>query len=293
MLPSLRQRDNQCVKFAWAEAAVRLCAVPFCVADLSALDTTAALSVQSLAASLHIEDVLAQSTSVTPLLLLLLQKIEAASKSSEATNVSERATFCVALLVLIKARSPGKTFPISCTKLLLELLLRFLKEKDLFTQDVCCMSLCHLYDTADRTSATETAVMAGLAGQSVTVAEYIAQEVTVALTREKRAIQPAGYTVGATASPAASRAPAATTAAATAAAPAETGAVAGGGGGAPPPRDDAHLMQAAVAAAAELGVGLRFTSGAEEISASQAEQLPQDYVVYSTICKLAKVVRRK
>lgn len=287
MLPDLRLRENQCVKFAWAEAIVQLCALPITTADLCACDASAAATVQALASTLRVEDALGQVATITPLLMYLLHLIDVSVKNSEQGNVAERSTYCVTLLVLIKRCAPGKIFPKAITKLILELLLKFMKEKDLFIQDVCCMSLCHLYDTADRTTVTETAVMAGLAGQSVTVAEYIAQEVTVALTREKRAIQPAGYNVGAT-SPAASRAPATT--ATTNAAPAETGAVAGGGGGAPPPRDDAHLLQAAVAAAAELGVGLRFSSGTEEISASQTEQLPQDYVVYSTICKLAKVV---
>lgn len=289
MKPELRQRESQCFKFAWAEAVVRLCVLPISTTDLFACESDPvdfAESVRKLAAKLHMEEAVAQATTVTPLLLHLLGGIElsAVKTSSEPTSVSERSTYCVALLVFIKKCSPGSTFPKPITKMLLELLLRFLKDKDLFIQDVCCMSLCHLYHTADRTTVSETAVMAGLAGQSVTVAEYIAQEVTVALTREKRAVQPAGYNVGATSAPSRNTAAATT-------APAETGAVAGGGGGAPPPRDDAHLMQAAVAAAAELGVGLRFASGTEEINASPTEQLPQDYVVYSAICKLAKVVR--
>jgi len=52
------------------------------------------------------------------------------------------------------------------------------------------------------------------------------------------------------------------------------------------------LMQAAVAAAAELGVGLQFGAGGEELGSQhqQADQLPQDYVVYATICKMAKQV---
>jgi hypothetical protein len=176
-------------------------------------------------------------------------------------------------------------------------LLRFLKEKDVFIQDICCMTLCHLYHTADSTSPQaltlvgDGSALTGLTGQAVSVADFISIEVMVALSREKKAAQPAGYNVGTSTSATASTATRTGTAGTAPAAPADTGAVAGGGGGGGAARESNHLLQAAVAAAAELGVGLRLdAAGAEEIQGTQGDTTPQDYVVYSTICKMAKTV---
>lgn len=227
----------------------------------------------------------------------LLSLIDEASLSSTDT-LAERSTYCVALLVLVKACAPGRAFPKVYVRSIVDVLLRFLKDKDVFLQDICCMALCHLYSTADRTvPAVEAhAVLAGLAGQPISVSDYIAQEVMLVLMRERRAPQPVGYSAGATTSSrtAAAQRNASTTPG-TGSATADTGAVAGGGGGAPAAEVN-HLMQAAVAAAAELGVGLRLESvGAEEIGSAQqgegsGQQAPQDYVVYSSICKMAKSV---
>lgn len=218
----------------------------------------------------------------------LLHLISQSSLSTTQTAF-ERGTFCVALLVLIKKHTPGASFPKPVVRSIVEALLRFLKDKDVFIQDVCCMCLCHLYYSADTAlSSVPEGALTGLTGQAVSVADFIAIEVMVALSRERRAAQPVGYGAGSASAPRN-----AATATATAAAPAtnaDTGAVAGGGGGGPA-REENHLLQAAVAAAAELGVGLRLDgAGAEEVRSDSSESLPSDYVVYSTICKMAKTV---
>jgi hypothetical protein len=225
----------------------------------------------------------------------LLQLIEESSKSA-TQSVAERSTYCVALLVLVKACAPGKSFPKPLIRVIVETLLRFLKDKDVFIQDICCMTLCHLYHSADSTSpqalsaAADGAALTGLTGQAVSVADFISIEVMVALSREKKVAQPAGYNVGTSTSASAGTTTRTGTTAAAPAAPADTGAVAGGGGGGAA-RETNHLMQAAVAAAAELGVGLRLdAAGAEEIQSTQGDATPQDYVVYSMICKMAKTV---
>lgn len=231
---------------------------------------------------------------VSPVLLYLLNLVEESSKSS-TQSVLERSSYCVLLLVLIKTHAPGKTFPKAVVRSIVETLLRFLKDKDVFIQDICCMSLCHLYYTADTTapadaSAADAGVLTGLTGQAVSTSQFIAIEVMVALSREKRGAQPVGYAAGATASSGTNSAQAGSNSTRTGTPAAETGAVAGGGGGAPP-REENHLLQAAAAAAAELGVGLRLdAAGAEEVRPMQGDAVPQDYVVYSTVCKMAKLV---
>jgi hypothetical protein len=229
----------------------------------------------------------------------LLHLIDTSSTNTDG-NLAERSNCCVALLVLVKTCAPGRNFPKSTVRKIVEIFLRFMKDKDLFIQDICCMALCHLYNSNGSESLSFAAVqevngLTGPAGQPVTVSEFVAYEVMVTLMRERRVAQPAGYNVGSTATSASTTSAQQRERAANqppSAAPAETGAVAGGGGtAAGPPREDAHLMQAAVAAAAELGVGLRFGTGAEEVGSSQqADQLPQDYVIYATICKMAKQV---
>jgi hypothetical protein len=212
------------------------------------------------------------------------------SSLSTTQSALEKSTMSVALLVLIKALKPGFTFPKPVVRTVVETLLRFLKDKDVFIQDICCLALCHLYYTADTTTpAVPEGTLTGLAGQAVSVADFVAIEVMVTLSREKRAAQPVGYNAGSGAT-AARPTPGVT---ATGNTPAgDGGAVVGGGGGGGAPREDNHLLQAAVAAAAELGVGLRLDgAGAEEVRADPAEALPSDYVVYVTICKMAKTVR--
>ena len=308
MQPALRRSSNYNIRFAWAEAMVSVCSLE--VSDEQNV-LVALLKEPSPAEN--------QGLDGPRLLVRLIGPAEAASKAvstgtiDAAASAAEKGAFSAVLLVIVTKLYPievRRLFPASYNKLtrrILECLLRLLKDKDLFVQDVCCMALCHLYNSStsnssrgDGTAGDDNALL-GPAGQPVSTAEYVAHEVMVALMRERRAQQPAGYNVGPTASSAASQA----AARAAASPPATTtpgaatgggGAVAGGGGGGgAPPAEDNHIMQAAMAAAAELGVGLSFTAagagGGAEISTSEGEQLPQDYVVYSAVCKLAKAAK--
>jgi len=62
----------------------------------------------------------------------------------------------------------------------LSVLLILLREKDLFTQDACCMAICHFYFSAYEINSDSSVV------------NYIANEVMTVLTREKKVFQPAG-----------------------------------------------------------------------------------------------------
>ncbi|KAJ1432761.1 hypothetical protein B484DRAFT_478556 [Ochromonadaceae sp. CCMP2298] len=180
------------------------------------------------------------------------------------------------LLVLVSSRVPSVQLSV---RWMLDTLLVFLRSKDPFLQDVGCMGLSHLYHASTHYAGT----MTDAGGRPVTVPEFVTYEVMTVLMREKRGVQPAGFAVGASA-PSSTSAPASNSGPANGTADTTAG-VAGGGGRQP---DQDPLLQAAQAAAAELGVGLSFNLG--EGSSGAEALLPQDYVMYSALCRLAKTV---
>ena len=309
MTPTLRGNEHHCVKFAWAEAMVHLSSEPWANSREELHSAANALGVISSsntgkessacgALSKYLSDspvTLAPEADMPVMLQYLLHLIDQASNSTAtAANASERSTYCVTLLVLVKSSASGNSFPAVIVRKIVEVFLRFMRDKDLFVQDICCMGLCHLYNSSG-SAGKEVTGLTGPAGQPVSVSEYVAYEVMVTLMRERRTVQPVGYSAGSSSTSAGTaQAQARERAAAQPVNPTpDNGAVAGGGGGGnAAPAQDNHLMQAAVAAAAELGVGLQFGSGEEELGTQhqQAVQLPQDYVVYATICKMAKQV---
>ena len=73
-------------------------------------------------------------------------------------------------------------------KLILPLLLQLLREKNPLTQDMCSMAICHLFDAA---------VLMELNAKSngPCLSDYISDEVTTILSREKKLSQPAGRNI--------------------------------------------------------------------------------------------------
>jgi hypothetical protein len=70
-------------------------------------------------------------------------------------------------------------------KLILPLLLQLLREKNPLTQDMCSMALCHLFDAS---------ILMELNAKSSGpfLSDYISDEVTTILSRERKLSQPAG-----------------------------------------------------------------------------------------------------
>ena len=70
-------------------------------------------------------------------------------------------------------------------KLILTLLLQLLREKNPLTQDMCSIAICHLYDAA-------VLMDANAISRAYSLSDYISDEVTTILSREKKLSQPAG-----------------------------------------------------------------------------------------------------
>ncbi len=168
------------------------------------------------------------ATSFSALMRTLLGKIEAtanlevepaATSTTAATTVATatvvtpaarigrlKSNHVVLLLVLLRqfdrsycVGDHSASLSVGDVKNILAIFLRFIKEKDAFTQDIACLGICQLYHIAGRVGETDGATTT--IGRSVlSLAEYVAYEVTVVLTRQKRATQPAGYSVAGEAS---------------------------------------------------------------------------------------------
>ena len=157
---------------------------------------------------------LSQSTGIgnafKPVLQFLLDTNHSQSRDSESHGTppvnqsnlsSQRCTMSVILLVLVRfIRSAA--FDLSSKlhaeenryfavlspdeyKLILTLLLQLLREKNPLTQDMCSIAICHLYDAAVLMDANSIS-------RGYSLSDYISDEVTTILSREKKLSQPAG-----------------------------------------------------------------------------------------------------
>lgn len=111
------------------------------------------------------------------------------------SNEAARPTLAVLLLVF----SSMINFPLRILdlKTILSYQLYLLKDPDLFTQDICCMGICHLYrkskDIIDSPKQLPDDTSNG--DQARTATSYIVREVIATLSRERRFQQPVGMAV--------------------------------------------------------------------------------------------------
>lgn len=210
--------------------------------------------------------------------IILGSKIE-----NDGVGILDKSMYCVWLLILTKELiHPDVDFnqkqPLSFDlfKRLLLLFLKLLKENDVFIQDICCYGICYLYYISRKERLYLTQCLNELTGTNdACIRNYVTELVISTLTREKRSNQPVGYTVAGTASD--NTAISTTTNNATSPENRNTTTTEN--------RDP--LLQAAAVAAAELGVNLTFVAD-EFGNSNRTEQIPQDYVIYSTVCKLVR-----
>lgn len=257
------------LKFAWAEAALRVFLADYALVSRS--DGTAAA-----AGDVPLIDLFLSSLENR---VQLTQGTASSSTSTTASDAVDKKSCSCWLLVLTKElihpsdhMSVDAAYKLSMQllKRLLLVFLKLLKENDASIQDICCRGLCFIYLIAVLRKG-ELLDVSSIPDPSA----FITREVINTLTREKRAVQPAGYSVAGTAAAvrdtvqhAEQRVTVGPTAERVTVDP---------------------LLQAAASAAAELGVELTFVEDSSSSSSSSfttSTAVTSDYVLYSAIYNL-------
>lgn len=86
-------------------------------------------------------------------------------------------------------RSEAAYLSVDQIKVLLNLVLQLLREKDPLCQDMCSMAICHIYSAAEAVDSCEGVT------HSFLLSDYVVTEVIAILTREKKPSQPAGVSI--------------------------------------------------------------------------------------------------
>eukprot|EP01038_Epipyxis_sp_PR26KG_P004446 gene4446-6289_t len=272
------QINNVLVKFTTAECIIRL----------------AEVHVQPVEDEIYTtidgnKDQLEHQLPLTVLMKVLLGHIATVVASY---NDSKKSTISVILLLFIDKILVNGSYCISYIqfKSICSLILTLLRENDPFVQDMACWSLSHLFTAAQihmkKINALNEKTSENSQGQVHDWVDYLANEVIITLTREKKGYQPAGYSV---AGEAANTENGSSVASETQTTPQNNGttAVGGGAGAVQPPPDPLALARAA--AAAELGINPNnLTSEQSAGPNNNQDKSDNGYGVYTTICKVAK-----
>jgi len=239
-------RDGYVLKFAWAEAVHRVF-----LADL-------ALTTRPCTAPL-IDQFFSSLESIV---------LQTPGAATVADAVDKKCCSCWLLVLTKELIHPTDHLSVDAKyklsmKLLRRLLLvylKLLKENDASIQDICCRGLCFIYLIAVLRRG-ELLDVPSIPDPSV----FVTREVIATLTREKRAAQPAGYSVAGTARDTV-RVDRVTVS--------------------PTAVNTDPLLQAAASAAADLGVELTFEEESTTTAGVSVETVTPDYILYSAVCNL-------
>lgn len=267
------------LKFAWAEAALRVFLADYALvsrSDGTAADASDVPLIDRFLSSLESRVQLTQGTAYAAATATSNSSSSSSTSTTASDAVDKKSCSCWLLVLTKELIHPSDHMSVDASyklsmhllKRLLLVFLKLLKENDASIQDICCRGLCFIYLIAVLRR-EELMDVSSIPDPSA----FITREVINTLTREKRAVQPAGYSVAGTAAVvrdtvqhAEQRVPVGPTAERV-------------------PIDP--LLQAAASAAAELGVELTFVEDSSSFSSfTTSSAVTSDYVLYSAVCNL-------
>lgn len=265
------------LKFAWAEAVHRVFLADYALHGAADDDDDAVPLIDRFLSSLESRVQLTQGTTAHA-----YANAATSAATSAAAAIDKKCCSCWLLVLTKELIHPSDHLSVDATyklsmrllKRLLQVFLKLLKENDASIQDICCRGLCFIY-LITVLKKEELLDIPSISDPSA----FVTGEVISTLTRERRAVQPAGYSVAGTAAAAVRDAGQHAEQRVTAGPTAER-------------VTTDPLLQAAASAAAELGVQLTFiedsSSSPYTTTAAGASAVTSDYVLYSAVCNLVQ-----